>query len=278
VTRAAVKWLVDSPRRAYHVFVAPASMLSTDARLDAIVQAIVAGVQPTRIILFGSRARGDAHPGSDYDLVVELPFERANYHETYTRVAQTLREARSDVSVDVLIRAPGEIERRRDDPGYLDWAIAGDGIILYPDDPDREGLRPRLRGAVRENEPFPSIAEWLRYAQQDDLAIDALLERTGMIPWAVVAFHAQQLAEKHLKTLFITQHFSPPRTHEFSVLIRQLGGRGHDLSARLDDAVLLERYAIGIRYPGDVEIPDEATAREAVAAARRIVAAVQRSR
>ncbi len=41
-----------------------------DERLRAIVQAIVAGVQPSRVILFGSRARGDARPDSDYDLVV----------------------------------------------------------------------------------------------------------------------------------------------------------------------------------------------------------------
>ena len=37
------------------------------------------GVQPSRVILFGSRARGDSRPDSDYDLVVELAFERTEY-------------------------------------------------------------------------------------------------------------------------------------------------------------------------------------------------------
>ena len=39
---------------------------SQDERLRAMVQAIVAVVQPSRVILFGSRARGDARPDSDY--------------------------------------------------------------------------------------------------------------------------------------------------------------------------------------------------------------------
>ena len=28
-------------------------------------------------------------------------------------------------------RRPGEIESKRDDPGFMDWEIARDGILLY---------------------------------------------------------------------------------------------------------------------------------------------------
>ena len=42
----------------------------TDALLDQMVQAIVAEVDPEQVILFGSRARGDAREDSDVDLVV----------------------------------------------------------------------------------------------------------------------------------------------------------------------------------------------------------------
>lgn len=90
------------------------------------------GVQPSRVILFGSRARGDSRPDSDYDLVVELAFERTEYDETYGRVSTALSGAKNGAATDLLIRAPGEIERKRDDPGYMDWEIARDGIILYP--------------------------------------------------------------------------------------------------------------------------------------------------
>ena len=42
----------------------------TDNLLNQMVQAIVAEVDPEQVILFGSRARGDAREDSDVDLVV----------------------------------------------------------------------------------------------------------------------------------------------------------------------------------------------------------------
>ena len=42
----------------------------TDALLDRMVRAIVAEVDPEQVILFGSRARGDAREDSDVDLIV----------------------------------------------------------------------------------------------------------------------------------------------------------------------------------------------------------------
>lgn len=38
-----------------------------------IVNTIVKHAKPARIILFGSRARKDAHPGSDYDVAIDDP-------------------------------------------------------------------------------------------------------------------------------------------------------------------------------------------------------------
>ena len=43
---------------------------TTDALLDRMVKAIVDEVAPEQVILFGSRARGDATADSDVDLVV----------------------------------------------------------------------------------------------------------------------------------------------------------------------------------------------------------------
>lgn len=41
-----------------------------EAMLDEIVRRLVETLKPERIYLFGSRARGDTHPDSDYDLLV----------------------------------------------------------------------------------------------------------------------------------------------------------------------------------------------------------------
>jgi len=44
-----------------------------DPVLDEIVRWLVAAYQSERIYLFGSKARGEAGPDSDYDLLVVVP-------------------------------------------------------------------------------------------------------------------------------------------------------------------------------------------------------------
>lgn len=44
-----------------------------DPLLAEIVRRLVAAYQPERIYLFGSRARGEAGPDSDYDVLVMVP-------------------------------------------------------------------------------------------------------------------------------------------------------------------------------------------------------------
>jgi predicted nucleotidyltransferase len=48
-------------------------MATADNILNAMAGQIVRRFQPVQIILFGSRARGDAKPNSDVDLLVVLP-------------------------------------------------------------------------------------------------------------------------------------------------------------------------------------------------------------
>ena len=45
-------------------------MINNDPKLTEIVNKIVAAVKPTKIYLFGSRARGEAQKDSDYDLLL----------------------------------------------------------------------------------------------------------------------------------------------------------------------------------------------------------------
>ncbi|MHB1846619.1 MAG: nucleotidyltransferase domain-containing protein [Deltaproteobacteria bacterium] len=50
-------------------------ILGRDRRLAEIVRRLVEAYRPERVYLFGSMARGDAGPDSDYDLMLIVPDE-----------------------------------------------------------------------------------------------------------------------------------------------------------------------------------------------------------
>lgn len=248
---------------------------ANDPCLERVTRAIVDGVQPTRIILFGSRARGDARNESDYDLVVELPFD--DYFECRHRVLGAMYNAKPDARIDILIRNPGQLEQRRNDPGYMDWDIAREGVIVYPPGADSSVLRP-TPSVVRESEPFKSVYDWLARAAEDLKAIEANLAAGEHGSWSAVCFHAQQTAEKYLKVLFVLRGVHPPRTHSLGALVDELRGLGVEIPKYEAECKLLEPYAVAVRYPEDAPIPDETTGRLVLDAARVIIATAERLR
>jgi len=82
----------------------------TDALLDQMVQAIVAEVDPEQMILFGSRAWGDAREDSDVDLVVEAePFgQDRSRHQEAVRLYKVL--AGSGVPKDILVYSRDDVD------------------------------------------------------------------------------------------------------------------------------------------------------------------------
>lgn len=244
-----------------------------DERLNAMVRAIVDGVRPSRVILFGSRARGDGSLDSDYDLVVELAFDRSDYWETYRRVTATLGPVKDGVSVDVLIRQPGEIEAKRDDPGYMDWAIAREGVVVYPPGASGDALRPQstARGRVRERQPYDSIKGWLERIDQDLRMVELTLNAGESAAWGAAGFHAQQGAEKYLKILLVQRGIHPPKLHEIDTLIGLVRDCGYEFPLFAQESKLLNPYAVTIRYPEQAPIPNEVDGRAVIAASRRII-------
>ncbi len=66
-----------------------------------------------RLVLFGSRARGIAHPASDYDILVLLPARDSDsMRELYDEVTEFLLERGLDISLKVY--AADVYERLRD--------------------------------------------------------------------------------------------------------------------------------------------------------------------
>lgn len=113
-------------------------------------------------MLFGSRARGDASPGSDWDLLVvanglpEHPLERHRLIKSHLPP-----EIRAQVAV--IAKTPAELEARLQ-ALYLDIAL--DGEILF-DRGDYAAIRLAMvqdiierAGLRRERTPYGDIWQW----------------------------------------------------------------------------------------------------------------------
>lgn len=96
--------------------------------LPVIIDRIVRGFQPERIILFGSHARGEAGQHSDIDLLVVLP-EVTDKRKAAVAIAQALGDL--TVSKDIIVTTPDEIIRRGNLVGDVLRPALREGRVIY---------------------------------------------------------------------------------------------------------------------------------------------------
>ena len=103
-----------------------------DMLLARMVQVIVDEVDPEQVILFGSRARGDAAAGSDVDLIV---IESAPFGEGRDRGAEETRLwrvlAKFHVPKDILVYSRDEVDYWRDSLNHVLARALREGKVLY---------------------------------------------------------------------------------------------------------------------------------------------------
>lgn len=96
--------------------------------LDDVVRRIAELFSPEKIILFGSRARGDAGPDSDIDLLVLFsevsdPYKRAV--ELYASLVEF------SGPMDIVVSSISRFERYRNVANTVYWPAAREGKILF---------------------------------------------------------------------------------------------------------------------------------------------------
>lgn len=96
--------------------------------MQAAIKRLVAVALPTKIILFGSQARGDADDHSDVDLLVIKP-RVADRYEEIIELDRSL--AGILMPVDILLVSESEFEERADQPGTVERAARQEGRVLY---------------------------------------------------------------------------------------------------------------------------------------------------
>ena len=101
----------------------------TPALLSYIAQKVIAHIAPEQIILFGSRARGEANEESDLDLFI-IQDGTASNREVRHRVDRLLLGRR--FAVDVIVRKPEEVQRNLEDRNpFYTHHIFQEGKVLY---------------------------------------------------------------------------------------------------------------------------------------------------
>lgn len=218
----------------------------TESHTEKIVEALATRFKPACIYLFGSRARGDHRPDSDYDIYMEV--SRANWPEDEDHTLNGILIGFRDAQVHV--RVPGWLRKKKDEPGNITWDVAREGILLY----NTRGFRRVIPSEppLRVREPAPrnprALAEWLRLARLD---FDLVMHLSSDIErWKEpICFHAQQSAEKYLKALGMSAGRSLPPIHDLPTLLHDARSLGFILGGLDRHCQRLTRYAIEGRYP-----------------------------
>lgn len=125
-----------------------------------------------------------------------------------------------------------------------------------------------------EPESIHVVHQSVEKAEEDIANAEYTLTLREGCPLGTVCFHAQQCAEKYIKAL-LTLHSVPfPKTHDLPELLLQTP-KEVGLGLQPADVVVINRYSVEARYPGDWEPITRVDAEEAVALARKVREAVR---
>jgi predicted nucleotidyltransferase len=96
--------------------------------LEKAIEIIIRSVDPEKIILFGSRARGDHKKESDYDICV---IKKGVFHRR--KVAQQIYRFLYGMGapVDIIVETPEKFEELKDNPFMIYKEISKSGKVVY---------------------------------------------------------------------------------------------------------------------------------------------------
>lgn len=120
---------------------------------------------------------------------------------------------------------------------------------------------------MSDPEVLREVGRWLRYARED-LQGAELISEQKRIP-RIACFHAQQAAEKAIKTIFVFLQVRFSRTHDLETLCNELP-EGWRLAEEPPRFSGLSGWAVEPRYPGDLVDATEQDARNAIEQARSV--------
>jgi predicted nucleotidyltransferase len=167
-------------------------MRKKDPGHDPVLRRIVRALREygaERIIPFGSRARGDALPDSDYDVIVIRRTDRDFTQRLRDVVPYILR---AGVRMDVIVYTPEEWEVVREGP--FGETVLREGRVLY----EKEG-HARVRGSHHDR-PEPGGGFSHRMASQNASTASTSSAPTGMTAATIRPRRAMKSGSRRVRT------------------------------------------------------------------------------
>lgn len=215
------------------------------ALLDRMVRAVVDEVAPERVILFGSRARGDAKADSDYDLIVvesEAFSEKRSRHDEEARLYRAL--AGIGASTDILVYCQDEVDFWRGSLNHILARALQEGKVLY----ERSPARPCSMSDPQQDRELLQARELLDAAGRDLSALRGMND-ADVFADEIYGFHVQQAAEKSFKAWLALLGEKYPTIHDLADLLEPLKERDLE-AAGFEEFTEFTRFAVRFRYAG----------------------------
>lgn len=97
------------------------------------------------------------------------------------------------------------------------------------------------------------VKQWLEHAEEDLRLAKHAFKLSSSRPYKLIAFHAQQCAEKYLKAFLALKKVDFPYTHNISLLL-EMSSKNAEWVKSLREAETLTDYAVTARYPGTEKV------------------------
>lgn len=177
------------------------SRVVTQEKIDEAIRRLVEVARPSRIILFGSAARGELHDRSDVDLMVVLPDAPAPSHgAAVSRFYSAL--AGIPMAKDIVVVTEERLAKLEDRPSLVYREALREGKVVY----EAPGVSPR-RGRSGKSKPTDvGLPHTCLAHARIDLASARVLRATPDVLPEQAGFHAQQAVEKAVKAVLLARN------------------------------------------------------------------------
>ena len=218
--------------------------MAADPRACAVARAVAEAVRPDRVILFGSRARGDFRPDSDIDLLIVTgpgPVDRRAYQRTSAAAHHKVEQVYGEpMGVDLVHLSEDAFHDGRRARNHVAGQAVRDGF-------DANGDKVSYDNPAPTN--WPDIRQRIANAERELRVLNILVE--GNADQEAIGFHAQQAIENALKGWISALDDDYRNTHELAKLVAIVRQHPQEEDTPAGEQLTwLTSYAVEYRYEG----------------------------